>query len=157
MKVLIALGSNLGDREGYLKQGLEMISSLGAMIPSPLTVETPDESGRGPSYLNTIVFLVATETNPCRLLETLLRFEHKLGRDRSLGKNQPRILDLDLIATDQGMLHWTWKSPEDLSHMGATLTLDLPHPKALTRPFVLEPLAYLVKQYPEAGIIRILA
>lgn len=51
----------------------------------------------------------------------------------------------------------TWASPRDLSDLGAKLTLDLPHPKAMTRPFVLEPLAALVTKYPEAGTIKILA
>ena len=157
MKALIALGSNLGDRAGYLARGLEDLSTLGELTTSPLILETLDESGQGPSYLNTIAYLVTVESNPCRLLEKLLRFEKQLGRDRSLGKNQPRTLDLDLIATDQGELHTTWSSPEDLADLGASLTLDLPHPKAMTRPFVLEPLAALVTKYPEAGTIKILA
>ena len=157
MKALIALGSNLGDRAGYLARGLEDLSTLGELTTSPLILETLDESGQGPSYLNTIAYLVTVESNPCHLLEKLLRIEKQLGRDRSLGKNQPRTLDLDLIATDQGELHATWTSPKDLVHLGASLTLDLPHPKAMTRPFVLEPLAALVTKYPEAGTIKILA
>lgn len=157
MKVIIALGSNVGDRAGYLHEGLQKISSLGTAVASPLILETPDESGLGPAYLNTVVFLDTTEKSPCRLLEILLRIEQQLGRNRRLGKNQPRTLDLDLIATDQGELHHTWSSPEDLLSLGPTLTLDLPHPKATARAFVLEPLAALVQSYPDARKIKILA
>ena len=157
MKALIALGSNLGDRAGYLARGLENLSTLGTLTASPLILETLDESGQGPAYLNTMAYLVTAESNPCRLLEKLLRFEKQLGRDRSLGKNQPRTLDLDLIATDQGELHHTWSSPEDLLSLGPTITLDLPHPKAAKRAFVIEPLAALVQSYPDAGRIKILA
>lgn len=157
MKVIIALGSNVGDRAGYLHKGVQKISSLGTVVASPLILETPDESALGPTYLNTVVFLDTTEKNPCRLLEKLLRIEQQLGRNRRLGKNQPRTLDLDLIATDQGELHHTWSSPEDLLTLGLTLTLDLPHPKATTRAFVLEPLAALIQSYPDAGRIKILA
>ena len=157
MKVIIALGSNVGDRAGYLHEGLQKISSLGIVVASPLILETPDESGLGPAYLNTVVFLETTEKSPCRLLEILLRIEQQLGRNRRLGKNQPRTLDLDLIATDQGELHQTWSSPEDLLPLEPTLTLDLPHPKAAKRAFVIEPLAALVQSYPDAGRIKILA
>jgi 2-amino-4-hydroxy-6-hydroxymethyldihydropteridine diphosphokinase len=157
VKVIIALGSNVGDRAGYLHEGLQKISSLGTAVASPLILETPDESGLGPAYLNTVVFLDTTEKSPCRLLEKLLRIEQQLGRNRRLGKNQPRTLDLDLIATDQGELHHTWSSPEDLLSLGPTITLDLPHPKAAKRAFVIEPLAALVQSYPDAGRIKILA
>ena len=157
MKSLVALGSNLGDRNHYLHQGRELLAGLGHVVASPLTLETPDESGRGPAYLNTVICLQSLETDPRRLLESLLRMEYQLGRDRSLGKNQPRTLDLDLLATDQGPLHATWTSPADLQHCGVTLTLDLPHPKAGQRSFVLEPLAALIHHYPEAGVIKILA
>ena len=70
MKALIALGSNLGDRAGYLARGLENLSTLGALTASPLILETLDESGQGPSYLNTIAYLVTAESNPCHLRKT---------------------------------------------------------------------------------------
>jgi 2-amino-4-hydroxy-6-hydroxymethyldihydropteridine diphosphokinase len=139
MKAVIALGSNLGDRRANLDAGLAALRTLGRILPSPLVMETPDESGRGPAYLNTVAILVTDEADPRRLLEALLRLELAAGRDRSAGKNAPRTLDLDLITTDGPSGNWTWETPGDLRALGSELTLELPHPRAFTRPFVLEP------------------
>jgi 2-amino-4-hydroxy-6-hydroxymethyldihydropteridine diphosphokinase len=139
MKAVVALGSNLGDRRAHLEAGLVALRTLGAVLPSPRVMETPDESGRGPAYLNTVVLLVTEQTDPCRLLESLLRLELAAGRNRSAGKNAPRTLDLDLITTDGPPGSWTWETPLDLRVLGPELTLELPHPRAFSRPFVLEP------------------
>jgi 2-amino-4-hydroxy-6-hydroxymethyldihydropteridine diphosphokinase len=139
MKAVIALGSNLGDRRAHLDAGLVALRTLGAVVPSPLVMETPDESGRGPAYLNTVAVLVTDEADPRRLLESLLRLELLEGRDRNAGKNTPRTLDLDLITTDGLPGRWTWEPPEDLQILGPELTLELPHPRAFNRAFVLEP------------------
>ena len=111
MKALIALGSNLGDRQAHLAAGLAALRTLGGVVPSPLVMETPDESGRGPAYLNTVAVLVTEETDPRRLLESLLRLELAQGRDRTAGRNAPRTLDLDLITTDGPPGRWTCLTP----------------------------------------------
>ena len=139
MKAVVALGSNLGDRRAHLDAGLAALRTLGAVMASPLVMETPDESGRGPAYLNTVALLVTEEADPRRLLEALLRLELANGRDRTAGRNAPRTLDLDLITTDGPPGRWTWPAPEDLAALGPELTLELPHPRAFSRPFVLEP------------------
>jgi 2-amino-4-hydroxy-6-hydroxymethyldihydropteridine diphosphokinase len=139
MKAVVALGSNLGDRRGHLMAGLDALRTLGVVVPSPLVMETPDESGRGPAYLNTVAILVTAEADPRRLLEALLRLELANGRDRSAGRNAPRTLDLDLITTDGPPGSWRWASPADLRALGSELSLELPHPRAFSRPFVLEP------------------
>ncbi|HJW71894.1 MAG TPA: 2-amino-4-hydroxy-6-hydroxymethyldihydropteridine diphosphokinase [Geothrix sp.] len=139
MKAVIALGSNLGDRRANLEGGLLALQSLGTVVPSPLIMETPDESGRGPAYLNTVALLATTEADPRRLLESLLRLELAAGRDRRAGRNAPRTLDLDLITTDGPPGVWSWPAPEDLQSLGPALSLELPHPRAFSRPFVLEP------------------
>ena len=139
MKAVIALGSNLGDRRGHLEAGLAALRTLGTVLPSPLVMETADESGRGPAYLNTVAILVTEETDPRHLLEALLRLELAAGRDRNAGKNAPRTLDLDLITADGAPGSWTWATPEGLRVLGPELSLELPHPRAFSRPFVLEP------------------
>jgi 2-amino-4-hydroxy-6-hydroxymethyldihydropteridine diphosphokinase len=139
MKAVIALGSNLGDRRAHLDAGLAALGTLGTVLSSPLVMETPDESGRGPAYLNTVAILVAKEDDPRRLLESLLRLELLAGRDRNTGKNAPRTLDLDLITTDGLPGSWAWETPEDLRVLGPELSLKLPHPRAFSRRFVLEP------------------
>lgn len=139
MKALIALGSNLGDRRGGLEAGLAALQELGAVSPSPLVMETPDESGTGPDYVNTVACLQTSQEDPCALLEALLGIELRLGRDRRVGRNAPRFLDLDLIAVEGIRGHWAWATPQELEALGPVLTLDLPHPRAYRRNFVVDP------------------
>jgi len=153
MKAVVALGSNLGDRRAHLDGGLAALRTLGTVVPSPRVMETPDESGRGPAYLNTVALLVTEEADPRHLLEALLRLELAAGRDRMAGKNAPRTLDLDLITTDGPAGSWTWDTPEDLRVLGPELSLDLPHPRAFSRPFVLEPWRALSNPGECGGVI----
>jgi 2-amino-4-hydroxy-6-hydroxymethyldihydropteridine diphosphokinase len=143
LKAIVALGSNLGDRRANLAAGLRALSLLGRLNGSPLIMETRDESGVGPDYLNTVAELETDLADPRRLLEALLRIELQLGRDRGAGQNAPRTLDLDLIEVAQVTGFWEWPAPSDLSVVGGQLTLELPHPRAAQRLFVQEPLRCL--------------
>ena len=139
MQAVIALGSNLGDRHANLAAGIQGLGELGVVRVSSLVMETPDESGRGPDYLNTVALLATEIEDPPCLLEALLRIELRCGRDRGLGRNAPRTLDLDLIAVSGQTGTWAWETPVDLRKLGPELCLELPHPRAFTRLFVLEP------------------
>jgi 2-amino-4-hydroxy-6-hydroxymethyldihydropteridine diphosphokinase len=146
MIAYIALGSNLGDRQSNIFAGIHMLSALGRVTASPLTVETEDEAGIGPSYLNTVIELDAETADPRTLLEECLRIEIAVGRNRTLPRNAPRVLDLDLIMAGGWRGHWEWDSPKDLRdfpRLGPRLALDLPHPMAARRDFVLGPLKAL--------------
>lgn len=152
LDALIALGSNLGDRPAHLEAGLAALRALGNVFPSPLVMETQDESGMGPDYLNTVARLVARDlSDPCRLLEELLRIELRLGRDRLAGRNAPRTLDLDLIEVTGCAGRWSWPAPPDLAVVGQDLTLDLPHPRAAARTFVQEPRLALDRMQSSRG------
>lgn len=142
MIAFIALGSNLGDRRKNIAAGMAGLERLGRATPSPLIVETEDESGVGPPYLNTVAKL-DTSIGPCALLEECLRIELACGRDRALPSGSPRTLDLDLIMAEGCNGSWEWGAPDDLSQIGRTLTLVLPHPRAVSRKFVMEPLEAL--------------
>lgn len=148
MIALVALGSNLGDRAAHLRAGLEGLATLGQVLPSPLTIETPDEGGQGPAYLNTVACLEASMKDVRDLLVELLRLELASGRDRTLGLGAPRTLDLDLVAVRgvRGVFRWT--APPDLLVLGPSLLLELPHPRALGRAFVREPWRALDPQLP---------
>lgn len=80
--------------------------------------------GSGPPYANGII-LAETMLRPAALLSLLHRVERRFGRRRR-ARNEPRILDLDLI-----------------DYRGAVSegSLTLPHPRAHERAFVLLPLA----------------
>ena len=146
MIAYIALGSNLGDRSNNISLGISELSGLGILTRSPLMVETDDECGIGPPYLNTAIKLDAQIADPRILLEQCLRIEILCGRDRALPPNSPRTLDLDLIKAEGWRGTWEWNTPNELLQLGSTLTLILPHPRAESREFVMKPLRALCNQ-----------
>jgi dihydroneopterin aldolase/2-amino-4-hydroxy-6-hydroxymethyldihydropteridine diphosphokinase len=120
----IALGSNLGDRRGFLRAG---VRSLGPLIASSQVYETdpiggPDEQG---PYLNMVV-QIETRLDPFALLRRCQRIEAESMRQRVV-RWGPRTLDVDLVLYDEVVI----QSPD----------LVLPHPRFAERRFVLAPLS----------------
>ncbi|PLV57676.1 2-amino-4-hydroxy-6-hydroxymethyldihydropteridine pyrophosphokinase [Thermotoga sp. SG1] len=126
-KVVIALGSNLGDRELNLKTALVKMKERGMSIEKLSSfVETePYGYTDQPKFLNAVC-LVETDLSPRALLNTLLEIEREMGRVRTI-KWGPRVIDLDIVFY------------EDLVVNEEGLTI--PHPDAHNRLFVLEPLS----------------
>ncbi len=132
-KAVIALGSNLGDREGMLDFAVVQLMRLSqttlltkAARYDTTPVDVPPEFAEM-RFLNSAV-LLETELSPHALLDELHRIEAEAGRIRTV-RNGPRPLDLDIILY------------EGISSDDPTLTL--PHPRACERDFVLRPLADL--------------
>lgn len=125
-EALIALGSNVGDREAHLRFAVERLGALGAVraVSSFHETEPVGYAAQGP-FLNAAVVL-ETGLEPRVLMRELLAIEAERGRERRV-RNGPRTLDLDLL-------------------MYGDLTMDvpgltLPHPRMHERLFVLAPLA----------------
>ncbi|WP_233185589.1 2-amino-4-hydroxy-6-hydroxymethyldihydropteridine diphosphokinase [Thermotoga sp. SG1] len=125
--MVIALGSNLGDRELNLKTALVKMKERGMSIEKLSSfVETePYGYTDQPKFLNAVC-LVETDLSPRALLNTLLEIEREMGRVRTI-KWGPRVIDLDIVFY------------EDLVVNEEGLTI--PHPDAHNRLFVLEPLS----------------
>jgi 2-amino-4-hydroxy-6-hydroxymethyldihydropteridine diphosphokinase len=124
----VALGSNLGDRAGHLRFALQALRQGGEEIRAVSSVwETEPVAAPGtPCFLNMVVEL-ETRRTPHELLALLLAIEARAGRRRRGRRNEPRTLDLDLLAMESLELD----DPR----------LHLPHPRMWQRRFVLEPLA----------------
>jgi 2-amino-4-hydroxy-6-hydroxymethyldihydropteridine diphosphokinase len=130
MRVGIALGSNLGDRQSILTEVIEQLRALhqgGDFLVSTLHETEPVDCPPGsPVFLNGVVELESS-LEPIDLLHRLQALEVAFGRPLHHGINQPRTLDLDLLYCD-----------------GMTLNgseLELPHPRITERLFVLATLA----------------
>jgi dihydroneopterin aldolase/2-amino-4-hydroxy-6-hydroxymethyldihydropteridine diphosphokinase len=128
--VVLALGSNLGDREGTLRDALADLKALpgvefrraSALVETPaLTLSGIDESA--PAYLNAVA-LVRTALSPHALLDALQAIEQGHGRQRG-ERWGDRTLDIDMVAYGDDV------SSDD--------RLTLPHPRAHERAFVLVP------------------
>lgn len=125
----VALGSNLGDREEYLRAGLRGLAEAGlAPVGLSSVWETEPVGPAGPTWFLNLVARIDTELPPLDVLRRLLEIERRAGRVRTTAQAQ-RVLDLDLLLLgDQ-----SWADAE----------LELPHPRMWQRRFVLEPLAEL--------------
>jgi 2-amino-4-hydroxy-6-hydroxymethyldihydropteridine diphosphokinase len=126
--VYIALGSNLGDREGTIRAALGDLEEQGDIrvrCCSSLheTQGVGGPPGQGP-YLNAVAE-VETELSPRALLERLQEVERRHGRRRTV-PDAPRTLDLDLLLYGERVVN----EPD----------LIVPHPRMWERPFVMEPL-----------------
>ena len=133
----IALGSNLGDSIQLIRLALERLQALSA---APLQVSSlwrtaPVDCPPGsPDFVNAVIALVPREgETPESLHAKLQELEKEFGRRPKRVLNEPRPLDLDLIAFG--------------SELRATVPLTLPHPRAHLRRFVLEPLAEIAPAF----------
>lgn len=124
MKVVIALGSNLGDREENLNRAEAELSEVIRVDAISTFIETDPVGGpEQPDYLNAVL-IGDCNRQPEELLQLLLQIESRLGRVRDV-KWGPRTLDLDLIVAGDLFID----SEE----------LQIPHPRAHERAFVLAP------------------
>ena len=124
--VIIALGSNLGDRAYNLRRAIDALPIRVVRVSAFLETEPVDAPP--PMFLNAVV-IGHTTLAPLALLRALLALEKKLGRARRGVRNEPRVIDLDLIAYDAMRMR--------------TRELTLPHPRAHQRDFVMKPLRAL--------------
>ena len=126
----IALGSNMGDSKTILRRAMERLAqfSILPLLKSSLwqtaPVDCPPDS---PPFVNAVVGLTPRPgETPESLLTQLVQLEKEFGRKSKKILNEPRRLDLDLIAFGNEIRN----SP----------SLILPHPRAGERRFVLQPL-----------------
>ncbi len=123
-RVVIALGSNIGDRESTIESAIDLLKEFVVVDKVSTLIETDPVGGpEQGSYINGVL-LGRTSLAPEELMKKLLEVEAGLGRVRSV-PNAPRTIDLDLIDYEAVVID----SP----------TLTLPHPRAFERHFVIKP------------------
>ena len=137
----IGIGSNLGDRRGYIrgairkiKQSKEIKISKASSVYETQPVEYKDQ----PWFLNMVLEL-ETSLQPLNLLEFLLETERQMGREKTGSPSSlqarrygPRNIDLDLLLYGDLVLN--------------SDKLTLPHPRMHERRFVLVPLVEIAPQ-----------
>lgn len=127
MKLAVALGSNQGDSSAILRSAISDLGILGEVVAVSSLYRTAPVGGPGQAHYLNAVAVVDTELPARQVLDILHGIETRHGRIRT-ERWGPRTLDLDLIVSDQGRIDG---GPD----------LIVPHPRALERRFVLEPLA----------------
>ena len=131
MPVYIALGSNLGDSASIMERAFVELKKLSdrPIQQSSLWRSTPVDCPPGsPDFINAAISLEPFEgETPESLLAKLQALEVNFGRKQKEVLNEPRPLDLDILAFGE--------------EIRETIQLTLPHPRWHQRRFVLEPLS----------------
>jgi 2-amino-4-hydroxy-6-hydroxymethyldihydropteridine diphosphokinase len=123
-RAFLGLGSNVGDRAGYLRDAVDSLGPVGLLAVSPVYETEPVGGPEQGPFLNLVVEL-DTDRSPHDLLGVCLRLESAAGRVREAHWG-PRTLDVDVLWID-GV---TVDDPD----------LVVPHPRLWERRFVLAPL-----------------
>jgi 3-oxoacyl-[acyl-carrier protein] reductase len=130
----IALGSNLGDRAGYLTRAIERLRQEPGLVVKYVSSQWETTPVGGPAgqgaYINAAACL-ETDLSPPALLKVLLRVEAEQERIRT-DRFGPRTLDLDILLYGDLVLH--------------EQQLTIPHPRLHERSFMLGPLAEIAPQ-----------
>jgi 2-amino-4-hydroxy-6-hydroxymethyldihydropteridine diphosphokinase len=134
MEFALSLGSNLGDRLGFLRTAREQVRRLpGVKLVASAPVYETEPVNAAPEhqekpYLNSII-IIESNLSPESLAAMLHDIEKKAGRLRSGIRNEPRCLDIDIIYAGAITVN--------------TAALTIPHPAWAARRFVVQPLANL--------------
>lgn len=110
---VLALGSNVGDRQANLRQAIQALGGHAEIVKQSRILETwPILIRAQGRFLNQGIYLV-TEKQPDELLAVTLAVERQIGRKKRI-KNGPREIDIDIIWTSAGRI--------------ALSNLRIPHP-----------------------------
>jgi 2-amino-4-hydroxy-6-hydroxymethyldihydropteridine diphosphokinase len=123
-RVWLALGSNVGDRAGFLEAARTALPKAGVTLVRASRVAETEPVGvsEQPRFLNQVVE-VETSLEPRPLLDTMKSLERQLGRT-ARQRWGPREIDIDILRYD-----------------GRTVDepgLHIPHAELENRPFLLE-------------------
>ena len=136
----VALGSNQGDSMGEMNAARDWLAGVGTWLRHSSLYRTAPVGGPSgqADFLNAVVAIEGPRWGARQLLQELLDYELRRGRERSV-RWGPRMIDLDLLAYGDSSID----DP----------LLSLPHPRLHQREFVLAPLCEVAPQWrhPDIG------
>jgi 2-amino-4-hydroxy-6-hydroxymethyldihydropteridine diphosphokinase len=129
-RVVIAFGSNIGDRHVKIQSALDLITErCGRILQVSNYIETSPEGFQSDHLFLNGCLLLKTSLNPYELLDKLKGIEKELGRMKTKDSYEDRCIDLDIIFYESLVLN--------------DERLQIPHPRYQQREFVLKPLMEL--------------
>ena len=134
--VYLSLGSNLGDRVGYLQQATSLLSAsekISVVATSSFYESEPWQMNSENWFVNAVIQISTTFT-PEELLNECQRIENQLDRKRIASKNYiDRTLDVDILFYDNLIIN--------------TERLTIPHKNFCKRAFVLVPMLEIAQDF----------
>jgi len=135
--VYLSLGSNLGDRVGYIQQATSLLSAnpdISIVATSSFYETSPWHMDTDKWFVNAVIQIM-TQLPPEQLLLECQRIETFLGREHITGNERynDRVIDIDIIFYDKKMI----KSEK----------LTVPHPLLHKRAFVLIPMLEIAEDF----------
>jgi 2-amino-4-hydroxy-6-hydroxymethyldihydropteridine diphosphokinase len=132
-KLVLSLGSNLGNRYAYLQQAIIAINETFDTVSHVAQFyETPPWGDTNQSRFINTALLLETALSPQKCIALLQEIERTLGRIKT-HKWGPRSIDIDILFYENEVL-----LQEDMI---------IPHPHLQNRAFVLAPLCDLIPAY----------
>ena len=125
--IYLGIGSNIGDRETNIFSAIAALDVRGEIVvlrTASIYETDPIYNLDQPKFLNTVVEIKA-DLDPEVMLQVCQGVELMLGRPINHKKNEPRVIDIDILAYETKSI--------DLNH------LKIPHPELIARKFVLVP------------------
>ena len=126
-KVYLSIGSNIGDRESNIAQAISAIEVSREnynLTSASFYLTEPLYNLNQEYFINTVVGL-DSDLNPFQLLDCIKNIERMLGRRKTLKRNMPRTIDIDILVHGSSVIE--------------TKELAIPHPGLINRKFVLIP------------------
>ena len=134
-KVFLSIGSNQGRRLNHLKAAILKIKSINFVeyvLASPVYETKPMYNSKQDFFLNMVVE-IETSVDALSLLRETQNIERIMGRKKMNLKNQPRVIDIDILDYENMTL--------------SDKELTLPHPAIFERIFVLKPWSDIAPRY----------
>ncbi|MBF0312855.1 MAG: 2-amino-4-hydroxy-6-hydroxymethyldihydropteridine diphosphokinase [Oligoflexia bacterium] len=138
MALIVALGSNLGDKLANLLLAKKMLCHQFTFVgESKIYCSAAVDHEDQPDFYNQVLEFLSPSDSPEELMALILTIEEKLGRVRDpLRPRGPRIIDIDIVFFDLQKIE--------------TPFITLPHPRWHERSFVVKPL----EELPFAEVLR---
>ncbi len=134
--VYLSLGSNLGDRVGYIQQATSLLSmheNINIVATSSFYESEPWKMNSDNWFVNAIV-QISTNLSPEELLDECQRIEYQLGRPANRSSDYiDRTIDIDIISYDNLILN--------------NERLTIPHKHFHKRAFVLVPMLEIADDF----------
>lgn len=131
--VYIGLGSNLGDRLGFIQQAVQMLDFNDAIkiLETSSFYETEPYGIKDQDWFINAAVKISTTLTPVEVLRVCQHIEEKLGRKREM-KWGPRVIDLDILLYDDEII------ADDI--------LTIPHPATYDRACCIVPLLEIAEE-----------